>query len=104
MADGIRINDAAIEISSEGVEALTRREGADLRVTRLDLSISPEALNTLLAGFAPAGEPAPSAEVGDGRLQVTGSKDGKRMSLDLQLGAVRIELTPEGIRLVGGGA
>jgi len=104
MAEGIRINDAAVEISPAGLEALVTGQGAEVRVTRLDLSVSPEALNTLLTRLAPEGVSAPSAQVSDGRLQVTADQNGKRMALDLQLGGLRLELSPEGLRLVSGNA
>jgi hypothetical protein len=99
MADGIRIHDAALEISPSGVEALVNREGAEIKVTKIDLSISPEAINTLLAGLAPEGAPVPAVAVSDGRLQVTGEREGKRLALDLQLGNLRLRITPEGLHL-----
>ncbi len=103
MADGIRIQDAALEISPEGLQALVNRQGADIRVTRLDLAVSQEALNTLLTGLAPEGSAPPSVTVTDGRLQLSGERDGKRMGLDLQVGGFRVELTAGGLRLVSGG-
>ena len=103
MPDGIQINDVAMEISPAGLEAMVSGRGAEVRVTRLDLSVSPEALNTLLTSLAPEGTPAPTAAVSDGRLQVTGERDGKRMSLDLQFGGLRLELSADGVRLVSGG-
>ncbi len=102
MADGIRINDAALEISPAGLEALVNQQGASVTLTKIDLSISPEALATLLARFAPEGEPAPTAEVSDGRLQVSTTREGKPMSLDLQVGGLRLEFTTAGLRLVSG--
>ena len=102
MADGIKIRDASLEISPEGVDALVNRTGAELKITRLDLSVSPEALNRLLAGVTPEGKPAPNVAVSDGRLQLNTEKDGKRMGLDLQLGGLRLEFSAEGLRLIGG--
>ena len=102
MADGIRINDAALEISPEGLEALVSQRGADVRVTRIDLSVSPEAMNTLLRRLAPEGEAPPTVSVSDGRLQVAGLREGKRMALDLALGGLRLELSADGLRLFNG--
>jgi hypothetical protein len=102
MADGIQIRDASFEISPEGVDALVNRTGAEVKVTRLDLSVSPEALNRLLAGVTPEGKPAPNVAVSDGRLQLNAERDGKRVGLDLQLGGLRLEFSAEGLRLVGG--
>ena len=104
MADGIRIHDAALEISPAGLEALVNHQGAAVTLTKIDLSISPEALATLLAGLAPADEPAPTAEVSEGRLQLSATREGKPMSLDLQVGGLRLEITAEGLRLVSGPA
>lgn len=100
MPDGIRIQDAAVEISPEGLEALLNKRGAEVTVSKLDLSISPEALNTLLAGLAPVGVTAPTAACADGRLRVTAEKEGQPMALDLRVGGIRIELTAGGLRLV----
>ena len=98
--DGIRIQDVSVEIGQEGLDALLRREGAQLKITSLDLQVSPDALNTLLAGLAPAGTTAPVATVTDGRLQVDAENDGKRLALDLQVGGFRLELSSGGVRLV----
>lgn len=100
MADGIRIQDAAVEISPQGLEALINKRGADVTVSKLDIAISPDALNTLLTGLAPAGTTAPTAECADGRLRVTAEKDGQPLALDLRVGGIRIELTAGGLRLV----
>lgn len=102
MAEGIRIHDAALEISPAGLEALVSRRGAEVTLTKIDLSISPEALNTLLGGLATEENPAPTAALADGRLQVAAERDGKRMALDLQAGSFRLEITAGGIRLVSG--
>jgi len=103
MPDGIKINDAAFEITPGGLEALMSHQGAEVRVTRLDLSVSPEALNVLLRRLAPEGGPAPTAQVSDGRLQVSSQREGKAVELDLQVGGFQLRLSPEGIRLVSGG-
>jgi hypothetical protein len=102
MADGIRINDVALEISPAGLEAMVKKQGAQVTLTNIDLSISPDALNTLLSAFAPPGEPAPSAAVSDGRLQVTGQAAGSRVALDIRVGTFRLEVTEQGLRLVSG--
>lgn len=99
MADGIRINDASLEISPESLAALVNKQSASVTVSKLDLSVSPEALATLLQGLAPEGTPPPTVQVGDGSLQVAGEKDGRRMGLDLQMGSLRLQFTAEGLRL-----
>ena len=102
MADGIRINDAALEISPAGLDALVKRQGAQVILTNIDLSISPEALNTLLSAATPAGGTAPSAAVSDGRLQVTGQAGEQRLSLDIRIGSFRLEVTGQGLRITSG--
>lgn len=100
MADGIRINDAAFEITPAALDALIKKQGASITVTGLDLAISPEALNTLLTALTPPGEPSPSAALADGRLQVTGQSGENRYAVDLRVGTFRLQITGEGLRLV----
>src|SRR6185503_14188125 len=98
MADGIRINDATLEISPAALDALVKGQGAQVTVTKVDLSVSPEALNTILGAATPEGSPSPSASVGDGRLQLTGQAGDKRFALDVRAGTFRLEITAEGLR------
>lgn len=99
MADGIRINDAALEIAPEALAALVNKEGASVIVNRLDVSVSPEALATLLRGLAPEGTPPPSVAVQEGGLQFSGEREGKRLGVDLRMGGLRLRFTPEGLHL-----
>jgi hypothetical protein len=98
--DGIQIRDAAFEISEEDLGELAAKRSASLAVTKLDLSLSPEALNRLLKGTTPRGKPAPKAQVSQGRLQIATQQGTRKMGLDLQLGSLRVELSEAGIRLV----
>lgn len=100
MAEGIRIRDAALELSPEGLQSLLKGGGAELRLTRVDLSVSPDALNALLASAVPEGTPAPSAELADGEMRLTAEREGKRMKLDLRMSHLRLEISAEGLRLV----
>jgi hypothetical protein len=100
MADGIRIQDAALEISPEGLQSLLQKRGAELTVSKLDLSVSQEALNTLLTGLTPEGTPSPTAECTDAGLLVRAEKDGQPLSLDLRVGGMRIEISAGGLRVV----
>jgi hypothetical protein len=105
VADGIRINDASVEISTGQLEALVKKQGAAVSVTKLDLSVTPEALATLLSAFAPEGTPPPAVELSEGRMLITGEREAKSLGLDLRLGGLRVEITAEGLHLVseGGG-
>src|SRR5437660_3666433 len=100
-AYGIRIHDAEIEVGPETLDALLKTRSGELTLTKIDLSITPEALNRLLKSLSPRGT-LPSARVSSGRLQLTAQQQGKKAGIDLQLGTVRIELSPEGVRLVSG--
>jgi hypothetical protein len=98
MTDGIRIEDAALEITAEGVEALVRREAPPLTVTRLSITVSAEALNTLIAGLAPEGKSA-AVKVGEGYARVDGQSEGRTLSVELRVGAVVLQLQDGGVRL-----
>jgi len=100
MADGIKIQDAAVEISPEGLQSLLQKRGAELTVSKLDLSVSQEALNTLLNGLGSGGSTPPSAECSDAGLKVRSERDGQQMALDLRVGTVRIEISAAGLRVV----
>jgi hypothetical protein len=100
MAEGIRINDAVLEISPAGISALVNKRGAEVSVSKVDLTVSPEGLNALLAGAVPEGEVPPTATLGDGRMQVSAQKGRQNLSLDLQMGRIRLEITSSGLRLV----
>ena len=102
MAEGIKIHDVAAEISPAGLEALVQQRGAEVTVTRVDLSVSQEALNVLLQSLAPQGTTAPSAQVEAGGLRVGLERDGKPLSLDLRMGGLRLEFTGDGLRLASG--
>ena len=112
MTDGIQIRDAAVAISPAGLEAMLRKEGAALTVSRLELSVSAEALNALLQGLgaaapetAPVDEPSSPAQlsggVEEGRLHLSVRRDGKTLDLDLRMAGMRLDFTAEGLRLVG---
>lgn len=101
MPEGIRINDAALEISPESVQSLIKKDGrpADITVSRLDLSVSGEALAALLQGLAPEGAPAPTVQMEEGRLQAAVQREGGPVGVDLRMGALRLQFTAEGLRL-----
>ncbi len=100
--EGIRVNDVALEISPTGIAALVNKQGAEVKLTKLDVSVSPQALNALLGAVAQEGDAPPSASVADGRLQVQAERGGKKVALDLQVGGFRLEITAAGLRIVSG--
>ena len=99
MADGIRIHDAEIEVSTDALESLLNKGGADVTVRKIDLSVTPEALNAVLRKATPAGNVPPTVESEDGRLVLKAEREGTLHRLDLQLGSLRLEISGEGVRL-----
>ena len=99
MADGIRIHDAQIEVSTDALESLLNRGGADVVVRKIDLSVTPDALNAVLRKATPPGNAPPSVESEDGRLVLQAEREGTLHRLDLQLGSLRVEIGAGGIRL-----
>ncbi len=98
MDEGIRINDAACEISPNGLEALLAKRGGEIRLTRLDCSISEAALNALLQSLAP-GAPTPRARVEEGRVTVENMGPDAQHRLELDVGGLRLEISGAGLRL-----
>jgi hypothetical protein len=99
VADGIRIHDAQIEVSTGALESLLNRGGAEITVRKIDLSVTTDAVNALLAKAAPAGTVPPSVTSEAGRLQLQAERDGQQHRLDLQLGSLRLEISADGVRL-----
>ncbi len=99
MADGIRIHDAQIEVSTGALESLLNQGGADVTIRKIDLSVTPDALNAVLRKATPPGNVAPSVEAEDGRLVLQAEREGTLHRLDLQLGSLRLEISGEGVRL-----
>ena len=99
MADGIRIHDAEIEVTTGALESLLNRGGADVTVRKIDLSVTPDALNAVLRKATPPGNVAPTVESEEGRLVLQAEREGALHRLDLQLGSLRVEITGEGVRL-----
>src|SRR5688572_20923873 len=98
MDEGIRIEDAACEISPAGLESMLAKKGLEVKVTRLDLSVSEAALNALLQRFAP-GEQAPRAAVQRGSLRVENVGPDAGTRLELQAGGIRIEIADGTVRV-----
>ena len=99
MADGIRIHDAQIEVSTGALESLLNKGGADITVRKIDLSVTPDALNAVLRKATPAGNVPPTFEAEEGRLVLQAEREGTLHRLDLQLGSLRLEISAEGVRL-----
>jgi hypothetical protein len=98
MDEGIRIEDAACEISPAGLEAMLAKKGVELRVTRLDLSITEAALNTILARNQPRPAP-PRVTVANGTVKVANLGEDGATSVELCAGGVRLEIADGSLRL-----
>lgn len=99
MADGIQIHDAQLDVSTSALESLLNKGGADVTVRKIDLSVTPDALNAVLRKATPPGNLAPTVESEDGRLVLQAEREGTLHRLDLHLGSLRIEIGAEGVRL-----
>src|SRR5437016_5423043 len=98
MDEGIRIEEIAFEISPTGLVSLLDKKGLELKVNRLDIAISEEALNSLLKRYAPAGT-SPAASVEGGQLTLTNSREGGTSKIELGSSGLRLEVTKRGLRL-----
>ena len=98
MDEGIRLEDVAFEISPTGLVSLLDKKGLELKVNRLDITISEEALNSLLKRYAPA-ETSPAASVEGGQLTLTNTREGATSKIELASPALRLEVTGTGLRL-----
>lgn len=96
----IEIENAAVEISPEGLEAMLEGRGADLRFSRLEFRFSAAVLQALAARLLPTdGQPA-RAEVSPQGVLLEGEKDGRRVRIRLDATAVRLEPGQGELRLV----
>jgi|SRR5215831_17573204 len=98
MDEGIRIEDVAFEISPTGLVSLMDRKGLELKINRLDLSLSEEALNSLLKRYAPA-ETSPSATIEEGHLTFSSAREGATSRIELGSSGIRLEVIEGGLRL-----
>ena len=98
MEEGIRIDDAACEISPAGLEAMLAKKGVELRVTRLDLSMTEAALNTVLARSGPRQLP-PRVTVASGSLTVENLGEDGATKVEIRAPGVRVEIGDGALRL-----
>ncbi len=97
--DGIRVHDAAIEISSQGLADLVQQKGGAVTISRLDFSISEDALNLILAGSVPEGEVPPFAALTETGVRLNGVRDDKRGEVVLNAGSLRISFSAGAVRI-----
>jgi hypothetical protein len=102
MSDPVRIEieNAAVEISSEGLQELLEGRGADLHFSRLEFRLSAAALQALAARLLPSDGAPARAEVTPNGLMLEGGKDGRRFRIRLDATAVRLQPGDGEVRLV----
>src|SRR5687768_15821648 len=96
----IEIENAAVEISPEGLEAMLAGRGVDLRFSQLEFRLPAAAVQALVQRLMPSdGEPA-RAEVTPHGVSIEGEKDGRRMRIRLDATALRLLPGDGELRLV----
>ncbi len=102
MSDPIRIDieNAAVEVSPEGLQEMLEGRGAELRFSRLEFRLSAAALQALAARLMPADGAPARAEVTPRGILLEGGKDGRRLRVRLDTTAIRLEPGDGEIRLV----
>ena len=96
----IEIENAAVELSSEGLQELLEGRGTDLRVSRLEFRLSAAALQALVARLLPSDQSPARAEVTPQGLVLEGSKDGRRLRIRLDTTGVRLQPGEGELRLI----
>jgi hypothetical protein len=94
MSDTVRIQieNAAVEISAEGLERLLEGRGGDLQLSHLELRLSGAALQALIARLWPSGGGSEArAEISPTGLVIEGGKVGERLRLSLQTTGIRLQ-------------
>ena len=95
----VEIENAAVEISAEGLQELLEGRGTELRFSQLEFRLSAAALQALAARLLPSDGAPASAEVSPGGLLIEGGKDGRRFRIRLEASAVRLQPGAGEIRL-----
>jgi hypothetical protein len=90
----IEIENAAVEISPEGLQQMLAGQGADVRFSQLEFRLSAAAVQALAAQLLPSTDGTPArVEITPQGVLLEGEKEGRR---------VRIRLDTTGVRLVPG--
>jgi hypothetical protein len=96
----IEIENAAVEISPEGLEEMLAGRGTDLRFSRLEFRLTAAAVQALVARLLPSeGEPA-RAEVSPQGLLLEGTRHGRGLRIRLDATALRVVPGEGEVRLV----
>ena len=96
----IEIENAAVEISAEGLQELLEGRGADLQFSRLELRVSAAALQALAARLLPSDGAPARAEVTPQGVLLEGGKEGRRFRIRLDATGVRLQPGQGELRLI----
>jgi hypothetical protein len=96
----IEIENAAVEISPEGLQQILDGQGADLHFSELEFRLSAAAVQALVARLFPSDGTPARAEVTPRGLMVEGAKDGRQFRIRLDATAIRLQPGQGEIRLV----
>jgi hypothetical protein len=96
----IEIENAAVEISPEGLQRMLDGQGTELNFSELEFRLSAAGVQALVARLFPSeGTPA-RAEVTPRGVMVEGGKDGRQFRIRLDASAIRLQPGQGEIRLV----
>jgi hypothetical protein len=102
MQDTVRleIENAAVEISPEGLQKMLNGQGADLHFSELEFRLSAAAVQALVAQLFPSDGTPARAEVTPNGVMVEAGKDGRQFRIRLDATAIRLQPGQGEIRLV----
>src|SRR5437868_1573834 len=96
----IEIENAAVEISPEGLQKMLNGQGAELNFSELEFRLSAAALEALVARLMPSDGTPARAEVTPQGVLLEGGKEGRRVRIHLDATAVRLQPGEGELRLV----
>ena len=93
--EGIRIENASLEISDSGLDDLLKDQGAAVNITGGEVTISQAALDQLVSKLAPDCDC--SATVSSDGVAASLPRDGKQLQVQLSTGGLRVEFRDDGL-------
>ena len=108
LPEGIRVDSATAEISPAGLRSLIQGRGVAVRITRVDATVSTDAVNALLqASAAPAVKAAdgqsppeaPAIDLSRGRVHYSASREGRALSVEIWASGAMIDFLSGSIRV-----
>ena len=96
----IEIENAAVEISSEGLQKMLDGQGAEISFSELEFRLSAAGVQALVARLFPSDGAPARAEVTPDGLMVEGGKEGRQFRIRLDATGIRLQPGQGEIRLV----